>query len=111
MLASETIFHHASPSFLLNSSRAADATTISVAKMFDFLQMQHRLMLDDPELANALVLVNDGIPCGISEEVPFVTVTLVRFIDDADAVCRQNAKLLERAASPCNKSFLTFRLF
>lgn len=64
-------------------------------------------MLDDTELANPFVLVNEGVSDGVSGEVPFVIIALVGFINDPNAVCKQDTKILECAASRRNQRFIT----
>lgn len=88
-------------------SRAANHAPIFIAKVFNFHQVDHGLMLNDTELTNPFVLVNEGVSDGVSREVPFVIIALIGFINDPDAVCKQDAKILEGAASGRNQRFIT----
>nr|DAK55322.1 MAG TPA: hypothetical protein [Caudoviricetes sp.] len=92
--------------FLSNPACTADAATVFIAQMVNFHQVNHGLMLDDPELTNPFVLVNESVLDSVSREVPFIAIPLVGFINDADAVCKDDAQLLEGAASWSNKGFI-----
>ena len=61
-----------------------ESTAISIAERAYFFKFNFRLFLLDSELANPVVLVDDRRLCCIDGEQPFVFVTAIGIVDDAN---------------------------
>ncbi len=58
-------------------ARTSDTTAINIAEAFHFNKFNLRLVFDDAELADAIMFGDEGIPNGISQEMPLIIVAAV----------------------------------
>ena len=83
------------------------ATSIGIAKVFNFIEYQRRLMLEDTELADTVIHFDDSIPQGVGRHEPLVVVAAVAFIHDAAVVGLDDAVILECRTAGYDMGFIT----
>lgn len=90
-------------------SCATDPATALIIKVVHLAELDLRLMLHDPELADTIVCEDGRFSQGNSGEVPLVVVTTIALVNQSHAVCLNDPKVFEGRTARNHMGFITGR--